>query len=73
MPAHSTYYASDGAAYEQFLGRWTKRLAGPLLDLAGFSSEGALLDVGTGTGSLAFAMAARWPRRMAPYPSSPQP
>ncbi len=63
MPAHSTYYASDGAAYELFLGRWTQRLAAPLLDFAGFSSEGALLDVGTGTGSLAFAMAARWPER----------
>jgi SAM-dependent methyltransferase len=63
MSAHSTYYASDGAAYELFLGRWTKRLAAPLLDFAGFSSEGALLDVGTGTGSLAFAMAARWPGR----------
>jgi SAM-dependent methyltransferase len=59
----STYHASDGTAYELFLGRWTKRLAQPLLDFAGFSPEGTLLDVGTGTGSLAFAMAARWPIR----------
>jgi hypothetical protein len=38
MPAQSTYYASDGAVYELFLGRWTKRLAAPLIDFAGFSS-----------------------------------
>jgi ubiquinone/menaquinone biosynthesis C-methylase UbiE len=63
MRASSTYDATDGAAYELFLGRWTKRLAPALLDSAEFSSEGALLDVGTGTGSLAFAMAARWPNR----------
>jgi ubiquinone/menaquinone biosynthesis C-methylase UbiE len=63
MLASSTYHADDGAAYEQFLGRWTRRLAPPLLDFADFSAAGALLDVGTGTGSLAFAMAARWPGR----------
>jgi SAM-dependent methyltransferase len=57
------YHADNGAAYELFLGRWTKRLAQPLLDFADFAAEGALLDVGTGTGSLAFAMAARWPGR----------
>lgn len=63
MLAKSSYFASDGAAYEVFLGRWTRRLAEAVLDFAEFSSDGALLDVGTGTGSLAFAMAARWPRR----------
>jgi ubiquinone/menaquinone biosynthesis C-methylase UbiE len=63
MLASSTYHADDGAAYEQFLGRWTRRLAPPLLDFAEFAAAGALLDVGTGTGSLAFAMAARWPGR----------
>lgn len=65
MSAHagSAYHASDGAAYEIFLGRWTRRLAEPLLDFAAFPADGALLDVGCGTGSLAGAMAARWPGR----------
>jgi len=56
-----TYHASDGAAYELFLGRWTKLLAPALLDFAELPLDGALLDVGTGTGSMAFAMAERWP------------
>jgi SAM-dependent methyltransferase len=63
MPPTSTYHASDGAAYEIFLGRWTRKLAPLLLDFAAFPSDGALLDVGTGTGSLAHTMAARWPSR----------
>jgi SAM-dependent methyltransferase len=63
MPPASTYHASDGAAYEIFLGRWTKELAPRLLDFAAFAPAGALLDIGTGTGSLARAMAARWPSR----------
>ncbi len=58
----STYSATDGAAYEVFLGRWTQRLAGPLIDFADFPA-GDLLDVGCGTGSLARAMATRWPAR----------
>jgi SAM-dependent methyltransferase len=63
MSIASTYHASDGAAYEFFLGRWTKELAPRLLDFAEFAADGPLLDVGTGTGSLARAMAARWPSR----------
>jgi SAM-dependent methyltransferase len=59
----SSYHATDGAAYEVFLGRWTRRLAQPLLDFAEFAGAGQLLDAGCGTGSLANAMAARWPER----------
>jgi len=57
------YQATDGAAYEVFLGRRSRRLAEKLLDFAAFADDGALLDVGCGTGSLAGALAARWPQR----------
>src|SRR6185312_15071877 len=57
------YQATDGAAYEVFLGRWTERLADALLGSLEIPPDGALLDVGCGTGSLAFAMTKRWPGR----------
>lgn len=63
MATVSTYHASDGAAYEVFLGRWTRELAPLLIDFALLPPDGALLDVGTGTGSLARAMAVRWSSR----------
>ena len=63
MTVTSGYHASDGAAYEVFLGRWTQRLAGPLVEFAELPGTGRLLDAGCGTGSLARFMAARWPAR----------
>jgi SAM-dependent methyltransferase len=52
----STYRATDGTGYERFLGRWTRRLALPFCDFARLP-EGAVLEVGCGTGSLALALA----------------
>ena len=54
----STYRATDGAAYERFLGRWTQRLAVPFCDFARLPPDGAVLEVGCGTGSLSLALAA---------------
>src|SRR5579883_3142972 len=56
----SAYRADDGAAYDVFLGRWSRLLADELVGFARFP-PGPLLDVGCATGSLARAMARRGP------------
>jgi len=58
MTTASAYSASDGAAYQVFLGRWTRALGQKMVEFARFPA-GRLLDVGCGTGSLAAAMASR--------------
>jgi SAM-dependent methyltransferase len=57
------YLADDGAAYERFLGRWTGRLAAALIEFAKLPEDGPLLDVGCGTGSVAFELRRRYPDR----------
>ena len=61
--ASPVFQASDGAAYEMWLGRWASRLAKVFLDFVKFPETGDLLDVGCGTGALTLAMAERWPAR----------
>ncbi len=47
----------DAEAYERFMGRWSRMLAPLLVDYAGIPQGGRVLDVGSGTGALAFAVA----------------
>jgi len=51
----------DAEAYEKFMGRWSRQMAAPLVDFASIGQSGRVLDVGSGTGALAFAIAARNP------------
>ena len=47
----------DAEAYERFMGRWSRMLAPLLVDFAGLRDAGHVLDVGSGTGALAFSIA----------------
>jgi SAM-dependent methyltransferase len=47
----------QGDAYERFMGRWSRLLARRLVDFAAVAAQDSVLDVGSGTGALAFAIA----------------
>lgn len=49
----------DAEAYERFMGRWSRLVAPRLVDFSGLPERGRILDVGSGTGSLTFAIAER--------------
>lgn len=46
----------NAEAYEQLMGRWSRRLAPLLIDFGGLSNGDRVLDVGCGTGSLVFEL-----------------
>jgi SAM-dependent methyltransferase len=52
---------SAGDAYERFMGRWSRSLGPLLVRFAGVRDGEAVLDVGSGTGALAAAVAAAVP------------
>ena len=53
---------ADAEAYERFMGRWSRLVAPRLVEFAGLPDQGRILDVGSGTGALAFAIGERHAR-----------
>jgi SAM-dependent methyltransferase len=49
------------AGYERFMGRWSRQLAPAYITFAGVKNGDRVLDVGTGTGSLASTLEATFP------------
>src|SRR5215831_9623787 len=48
---------ADAAAYEGYMGRWSAMLAPLLVEFSGIGDRGRILDIGSGTGVLAFSIA----------------
>jgi hypothetical protein len=53
---------SDADDYERFMGRWSRLVAAQLVDFTDVPDGGRMLDVGSGTGALAFTVAERKPQ-----------
>src|SRR5262245_27978710 len=47
---------TEAEAYERFMGRWSRRLAPPFIAFAGLKDGDRVLDVGSGTGTLALVV-----------------
>ena len=55
----SNFVAKDADAYEKLMGRFSRQLAKGFMAFTGVASGERIIDVGCGTGSLSFALAAQ--------------
>lgn len=53
---------ADAKAYERFMGRWSRLIAPALVDFAEIPDAARVIDIGSGTGSLASAIARKQQR-----------
>ena len=53
---------ASAVAYERFMGRWSRLVALQLIDFTGVRDGARVLDVGSGTGALSFALAGKQAR-----------
>jgi SAM-dependent methyltransferase len=51
----------NAEAYERFMGRWSRRVAERFVKFARLPQQGKVLDLGSGTGALAFEVARQMP------------
>jgi SAM-dependent methyltransferase len=49
----------NAQSYERFMGRWSRFMAAEFIDFAVVPDEGQVLDIGSGTGALSFAIVQR--------------
>ena len=58
-PKAAPFIARGAQNYDNYMGRWSKRLAPLFLDFAGAAPGERVADIGCGTGNLSFVLAAR--------------
>jgi SAM-dependent methyltransferase len=62
MTMSTTVNFSNAEGYERYMGRWSRLFARRFVDFVGITDSERVLDIGCGTGSLTYTLAASAPR-----------